>query len=365
MLKVKTKTLQEMTQKAMKGASNNKILPLTSMLAIQLKDNILTLTTTDFSNYLEITQYKVEGEDFYVVVQADIFSKLIGKLTTEDVTLAVDNNVLTVKSNGTYKIELPVDEDGSLVRFPEYRNMMGVGVNSLGYKLKLNTLKSILNTNKASVAQELTVPALTGYYIDANGVLTSDSFVACHNKVIGLNETFMLPYQVVELFNVLEAEDVSINIGTTDVIISTPQATIYGKLLLEKENFPVDAINSYLQTSFNSSCKLPKDALLSILDRLCLFVDTYDKNEVYLTFTTDGIIVESKKGTGNELIKYQESHNFSSFTCCVDIEILKTQIQAQQTEVIELFYGNETAIKMASGAVVQIVSLSEDDRVGA
>ena len=55
MLKVKTKTLQEMTQKAMKGASNNKILPLTSMLAIELKNNVLTLTTTDFSNYLEIS----------------------------------------------------------------------------------------------------------------------------------------------------------------------------------------------------------------------------------------------------------------------------------------------------------------------
>ena len=89
MLKLKTKTLQEMTQKAMKGASHSKVLPLTSMLAIELKENVLTLTTTDFSNYLEIKQDKVEGADFYVVVQADIFSKLIGKLSTEEVTLTV------------------------------------------------------------------------------------------------------------------------------------------------------------------------------------------------------------------------------------------------------------------------------------
>lgn len=361
MLKVKTKTLQEMTQKAMKGASNNKILPLTSMLAIELKNNVLTLTTTDFSNYLEIKQDKVEGQDFYVVVQADIFSKLIGKLTTEDVTLTVDTNVMTVKSNGQYKIELPIDEDGSLVQFPDYRNVP----QTPAYSIKLATLKSILATNRASVAQDLTVPALTGYYVDRNGVLTSDSFVACHNKITTLTSSFMLPFQVVELFNVLSAEDVSLFVGTTDVVVDTPDATIYGKLLLEKDNFPVDAINSYLGTSFASSCKLPKDALLSILDRLSLFVGTYDKNEVYLTFTLDGIIVESKKGTGHELIKYQESQNFAPFTCCIDIEILKAQIQAQQTDVIELFYGNETAVKMTSGAVVQIVSLSEDDRVGA
>ena len=358
MLKVKTKVLQEMTQRAMKGASNNKILPLTSMLAIELSNNVLTLTTTDFSNYLEIKQDKVEGQDFYVVVQADIFSKLVGKLTTEDVTLTVSNNVLTVKANGQYKLELPVDENGSLVRFPDYKTC----VTSPCYKLKLATLKSILTTNKASVAQDLTVPALTGYYVDAHGVLTSDSFVACHNKVTGLNESFMLPYQVVELFNVLNAEDVSITVGDTDVLISTPDATIFGKLLLEKDNFPVDAINSYLETPFASSCKLPKDALLSVLERLSLFVGTFDKNEVYLTFGLDGITIESKQGTGNELIKYAESKDFAPFTCCIDIEILKSQIQSQQTEVIELYYGNDQAIKLASGAIVQIVSLSEDDR---
>lgn len=361
MLKLKTKQLQEMTQKAMKGASNNKILPLTSMLAIELKDNVLTLTTTDFSNYLEIKQDKVVGDNFYVVVMADIFSKLIGKLTTEEVTLDVSDKVLTIKANGQYKMELPVDEDGSLVVFPQYRKDI---LTCNTYTIKLATLKSILTTNKASVAQDLTVPALTGYYINANGVLTSDSFVACHNKVTGIGETFMLPYQVVELFNVLNAEDVNIYVNDTDAVIATPDVTIFGKLLLEKNNFPVEAITKYLQTEFESKCKLPKDGLLSILDRLSLFVGTYDKNEVYLTFTLDGIIVESKQGTGNELIKYAESSNFQPFTCCMDIELLKTQIQSQQTDVIELYYGNNTAIKLASGSIVQICSLSQDDRVG-
>lgn len=361
MLKLKTKTLQEMTQKAMKGASNNKILPLTSMIAIQLKENTLTLTTTDFSNYLEIRQDKVEGEDFYVVVMADLFSKLVGKLTTEEVTLSVTDKVLAIKANGQYKMELPVDEDGELVKFPEYKS----NETANKYEVKLATLKSIWNTNKASVAQDLTTPALTGYYVDCNGVITSDSFVACHNKVMNVSVApYMLPYQVVELFGVLEQEDVTIYVGQTTVDIHTHNATIYGKLLLETANFPIDAIVNYLETSFDCKCKLPKDALLSILDRLSLFVGTYDKNEVYLTFTQDGIMVESKQGTGKELIRYAESTNFQPFTCCMDIEILKSQIQAQPLDAIDLYYNNPTAIKLASGPVVQIVSLSEDDRVG-
>lgn len=361
MLKLKTSKLQEMVQKAMKGASNNKVLPLTSMMAIELKDNVLTLTTTDFSNYLEIRQNKVEGDDFYVVVQADIFSKLIGKLTTDETTLKVDKNVLTVKANGQYKLELPVDEDGSLVHFPEYKTSIEGGV---GFEVKLATLKSLLTTSKASVAQDLTVPALTGYYIDENGVLTSDSFVACHNKITTIPETFMLPYQVVELFQVLNDEDVSIHIvNEADVIIVTTDVIIYGKQLMEKDNFPVDAINAYLDTAFNSMCKVPKDVLLNVLERMLLFVGTYDKNEGYITFTKEGICIETKKGTGKELIAYTESKDFKPFTCCVDIEILKSQVQPQQTEIIDIHYGNPTAIKLASGAIVQIISLSEDDRV--
>lgn len=358
MLKLKTSILQEMTQKAIKGASFNKILPLTSMLAIELKDNVLTLTTTDFSNYLEVKQDKVEGEDFYVVVNADIFAKLIGKLTTETVTMTLENNVLTVKSNGEYKLELPVDENGSLVKFPQYKK----NLSTPSHSIKLATLKSIVNTNKASVAQDLSTPALTGYYVDNKGVLTSDSFVACHNKITTIQDTFMLPFEVVELFNVLTAEDVNITTDSTNVIISTPNVTIYGKLLLEVENFPVKEINEYLETSFVSYCKLSKDELLNILDRLLLFVGDFDKNEVYLTFTNEGMLIESKQATGKELIKYTESHDFAPFTCCIDIEILKQQIQAQQAEVVDVYYGNDTAIKVAQGAITQIVSLSDDER---
>ena len=52
---IKTTTLQEMIAKAIKGASNNKLIPLTSLMAIEVKDKVLTLTTTDATNYLYIT----------------------------------------------------------------------------------------------------------------------------------------------------------------------------------------------------------------------------------------------------------------------------------------------------------------------
>jgi hypothetical protein len=114
---------------------------------------------------------------------------------------------------------------------------------------------------------------------------------------------------------------------------------------------------------FSSMCKFPKSTLLNLLDRLALFVDTYDKNGIYLTFTNDGIRVSSKKSSGVEVIPYSDSKNFTPFTCCIDIEMLRSQIKAQTTDMIELWYGTDNAIKMVDGNVTQIVALLEDDRL--
>ena len=45
-----------------------------------------------------------------VEVQAELFSKLVAKTTTETITLTLKESSLEVKGNGTYNIELPLDE---------------------------------------------------------------------------------------------------------------------------------------------------------------------------------------------------------------------------------------------------------------
>ena len=51
-MKLPTIKLQEMLAKSIKGASFNKLMPMTSMIAIKVKNKELTLTTTDGTNYL-------------------------------------------------------------------------------------------------------------------------------------------------------------------------------------------------------------------------------------------------------------------------------------------------------------------------
>lgn len=356
-LKLKTLKLQEMVSKAVKGASNNKMIPITGLMAIVLKDGVLTLITTDATNTLKVIENKVEGEDFYVVVQTDIFSKLVAKITTETITLTLKENSLEVKGNGTYSIELPLDEEGQLIKFPEYKFDTKVEKS----EINLSTVKVLLNANKAALAETMEVPCLTGYYFD-DKVITTDTFKVCSTDIKVFPDKVLLPAELMELLALMDEEKITVQISGNKILFSTNNVIVFGSQLEGIEDYPSEAINAYLETEFKSVCRLPKGAVLNLLDRLALFVATYDKNGVYLTFTKDGVIFSSKRSNGTELIKYQGSENFQPFTCCADIELLRSQISAQTEEVVELWYGHDKAVKMISGKITQIVALLEDDR---
>jgi DNA polymerase III sliding clamp (beta) subunit (PCNA family) len=357
-LKLKTLKLQEMVSKSIKGASNNKMIPITGLMAIVLKKGVLTLITTDATNTLKVMEKDIEGDEFYVVVQTDIFSKLVAKTTTETITLTLKENSLEVKGNGTYSIELPLDEEGQPIKFPEYK----FDDKAEKTTINLSTVKVLLNANKAALAETMEIPCLTGYYFD-DTVLTTDSYKVCSNEIKVFPNKVLLPSELLELLAIMDEEKITVQQSGSKILFTTGNVIVYGTELDGIEDYPAEAVQAYLETEFKSVCKLPKSALLNVLDRLALFVSTYDKNGVYLTFTNEGVIFSSKRSNGTELIKYQGSENFQPFTCCADIELLHSQIAAQDGEVVELWYGHEKAIKMVSGKITQVVALLEDDRV--
>ena len=143
----------------------------------------------------------------------------------------------------------------------------------------------------------------------------------------------------------------------------TEDVVIDGSLMEGIEDFPANEVNAYLDEAFTSSCKVPKDLLLSVLDRLALFIEPYDKNGAYFTFGRKGINIHSKKDASTETINYVESRDFEPFVCCVDIPMLKEQLQANPDDTVKICYGNENALKIESGKVTQVIALLEDEEL--
>lgn len=356
---INTSTLQSMVAKAMKGASCNKMIPLTGLMAIELKGYTLTLITTDATNYLYVREEKVEGDDFYVVVQADMFAKLISKLTCEKVSLELKDNVLMVTGNGKYSIELPLDEEGELIKYPNplaAKTFVGDSAT-----INLSTIKLILNTAKAALADTLEVPCYTGYYV-GDKVVATDTYKICGINIKLWDEPALVSPEMMNLLDIFTDEKISVYRNDNTMVFNSVNCTVYGTLMDSIDDYQIEAIDGLLEQGFESSCKVTKSALLQLLDRLSLFVSPYDKNGIYLTFTRDGLQIESKQANSIETIPYSESKDFRDFTCCVDIEMLHSQVKANTGDSITIHYGEDNAIKITDSNVAQVVALLEDER---
>lgn len=361
-LTIKTVKLQEMVSRAEKGAGNNKLYPITQMMAIKLIDNELTLITTDNTNYLYVKEQKVSGEDFYAVVPVDTFARLISRMTCDSISMELKDVVLEIVGNGKYSIDLMFEDDGSMVQYPDPIAEFQA-TNKKAVEINKTTVDTILTAIKPALATNLENPCYTGYYAGEK-VVATDSFLINMLSVNLLNNDRLVRPEVMNLLAVMEAEKIKVffNDDNAEIVFETPDCVVYGRDLEGIEDFSIDAILEYADREFPSMCKLSKTTLLQLIDRLSLFVTEYDKGGVYLTFTKDGLQVSSMNTSGVELIPYVESNDFSDFTCCIDVNMLGKQIKAQSGDVVELYYGDEDAVKLVDGNVIQIVALLDDDR---
>ena len=361
-LSINTPKLQEMVGRSIKGAGNNKLIPLTSLMAIELKNNTLTLITTDATNYLYIAEDKVAGDDFYVVVDANTFFKLISKMTCETITLEINKGLsaLEVKGNGDYKIELPLDEDGRPIKYPDPVSKLNLSGDTSAGVVNRSTIQVILETIKPALATTLENPCYTGYYM-GDRVVATDTYKIASMDIKLFGEAKLISPELLDLLDVMGAEKISVDISSNDVVYSTPDCVVYGKFMEGIEDYAIDAILGLLNTEFESFCSVPKGELLQLLDRLSLFVGPYDKNSIDLTFTKTGLQVSSKAANGIEIINYIASENFKDFTASIDIQMFTQEVKAIQNDVIELYYGEDNAIKMTDGNITIIVALLEDE----
>lgn len=355
---ISTKKLQEMVARSVKGASNNKLIPITSLMAIEVKNNKLTLITTDATNYLYITEDKVLSEDFYVVVPVDVFSKLVSKMTCETIILNVkpDLQLLEVKGNGNYKIELPLDENGQLIKYPDPYVQFDLPSKTI----HLSTIKVILDTLKPALATTLEIPCYTGYYV-GESIIATDTYKIADMDVNLFDQNVLISGELMNLLNVMTAEKIEVTIHTNIIQFETPDCRIYGRLMEGIEEFAVEPISALVDTEFDSMCSMEKTLLLQVLDRLSLFVGTYDKNAVRFTFTKEGLEVASKAANSIEVIPYISSSDFKDFTCMIDIAMITQEIKAIQSDVISMYYGEDNAVKLEDGNITIIVALLEDE----
>lgn len=366
MITIKTETLKRVLDKSIKGCSFNKMIPITSLMSITVEDNRITLYSTDKLNYLKVTDVIDEKQDnFNIVVDAQLFYNLIHKTTVDKVNLSVneDSTLLNIEGNGNYTLEIPIDEEGNMIRFPE---LVDIREESTAVEIDLESLREKLNVNKASLPLTLESKELNSYYFTDN-IITTDAFKVCAtNNMSKLVDTDMcLTKDFVELLLGMTYDVAFVVISGDNVQVYNDNFVLVGPQCDLKDKYPLAAIKNYLESDFANECSIKRKDLLEVLDRLGLFISPYDKNSIDLIFGKEGIKINSKKKNGVELISYLETDKKlklkEDYVTLIDINMLKSQIEALKDENITIHFGNDKAIKITSKEVVQIVSLLEQE----
>lgn len=360
-MKVKTAQFQSLVTKAMTAASCNKMLPITSLLEISLHEGTLTLSATDSLNTVYVRAGDISGENFYVVVNAEIFAKLISRITSEEVEILVDKYKLMVNGNGKYIIELPVDSDGELIHLTnkaEWENPIEpIYVKRTALMLALESGKASLDSAASKNASD----CYQGYYMGKK-VITTDTMQMCGIDIEMFPERpILLRPETMDLIKNLDGEDVSVFIDDMNIKFETAGCTIVSLIMDSIEDYKVEAIESVLAAEFNSECKVNKAELLNALDRATLFVSEYDKNSVYLTFQREGILVRTRGENSEERLDYKFSDNFAPASYLLGVDRLKSLVKTVASDNVSIQYGGDLGIKIVDGSVTMLLSDEVDE----
>ena len=355
-VQLKTKTLQTLVDKVTKGLGNNKILPITEMLGINIDAGKLALVATDGTNRLEVSiTIDNTTPELHIAVPGSSFAKLVSKTTSENTLLSIEDNKLIFKGNGTYTFGLPVDEDGNLVVLPCI--VIPQTPDVVVQELDTNLLKSSYVINKGSVANTLEVPAYTGFYYDNKHAITTDSLKISSVQGTFFQNSVLLPTSFVKMFSLLEGEKTTSIQTNAEIFLQSDGIILQGVKMSEITAFPITDIEPFLDAEMPQQVRINKQALLNILERLALFVTPFDENVIRLDFTKQGLVLWTLKGTSSELLPYTQAENIQEFSAKVQLLPLKNTISADPDAELTLHFGRAEALKFTAGSTTQIIAL--------
>ena len=360
MITIQTKILEEMSAKAIKGAGFNKLIPITSFVQIQCKKQELSLITTDGVNYFKVVNKPVEAEDFIITVNADLFNKLISKITTENIDLEIADENLKIKGNGNYVLPIPLDENGKMVEMPtEQFKTEGKAIT-----IKTSHLKSALYLNKKALADTMESPSLTGYYYDIDKIISSDGLVVCQNEKETFKKPVLLSNTLVDLFESLKSLEIKVYTKKDGgLLFISEDIVIYGIPMEEITDYPIDVIKNVIDTSFDYTAKIKTHSLIASLERLMLFLA--DGEALRLAFTDTNLFLDTgASNAGLESIAYKDNEEFTDLKTIeiyINAEMLLEQLQVLPGDTVEISFGIKSALKLKADYVTQIIALVVKD----
>ena len=348
-----TEALKKMVSYAIQGAGFNKLLELSTYMGIRVYEGELSLNTTDGTNYLSVSG-KCVADDMNITVNAELFSKLIGKINSDTVDMEVVDNTLVVTGNGKYTLELVPNENGDLLAFPDKFPYETSEIGKLS-AFDLTVINSAIKASLSTVAGSV----YSSYYFGNIIASTDKAMMSSFNKPV-----FETPYLINKEFVDLmcaSASEVTLS-KSGDILVADSETDGYTVSICTTipnniEEFNIEGVNKFASLEVSSFCRFKKAQMLDLLDRLALFVSKFDDGAITLHFTNDYIEVSSLKSNGIERVDVTESKDAQDMSIKINIDRFRNQLKAYSSDIVDLYYGSEICIKLIDKDITQVIAL--------
>ena len=326
-MKVSTNSLKKMLNHVSK-CKPSQLLEITNYYELLFNQQGLTLTATDGVCSISVTAPEgISEKEFSIIVKAEQFSKLISKTTSEYVSMEVKDGHLELKGNGKYNIEIFEEED-----YPKYEMF-----EDIRFKVKTSELKEGILAGKNTKSMTASDGVLFSFLVRDEHIVASDSLKVSSVKIKGFKEEVLIPPRLALLIETLteDTANIGINDEKTEMLIQSGNITIYGALAEGADEFP-DVTPLFTQ-NFAHSIDINIQQMLQALDRLRLFVSTYDSGLIDCTFTQGSVVMSTGNGSV-EVINYEHSLK-------EDIELEATLNSAHLVDIVKAIKGEVFSIK--------------------
>lgn len=292
--------LLEALNDVMKAISHKVAVPILTGIKIEIAEKGMTMTGSDsditICTFVPVEKDGVQvikvSEQGSIVLQAKVFSEIIRKLPTNEVSIEVTEGLQTRIHSGKSEFKLIGSSADEYPVLPDVKD-------EHRFALPADLMKSIIRETVFAVSQQETRPILTGVHWEAaEGKLScvaTDSHrlarrLTSPEEMPAIEFSFVVPGKSLQEFNKIlpdNAEPVDIIIADQQVLFKTRNVLFYSRLL--EGNYP--DTSRLIPIEHKTSIIVNGRSLLQAIDRASLLAKE-DRNNIVRFFADEGKVIE-------------------------------------------------------------------------
>ena len=356
---------QDVCTMILSAVDSNNLATVTETLALNTDGTNLILAVTNRDYYVKVILDIHEEVDFHATVNAELFLKLVSKITTETIELTCSDTSLTIVGNGTYTLPLVFDGE-NLLELPRIE----IDVETSNFDMSKDNLAGIMNYNSKELKKNaFSKPVQKMYYMDKDGCITFTSGACVNNFTLDTTCKVLLNGKVVQLFKLFDDDTVKVTVGHSPINGSDMvQSKIRFKtdkveitsLLVNDENMinsvPVDAIRGMATNTYPHSVVISKEEIQDTISRLLIFSDAIKKPYSKFVFSNREVTIFDRDGVNKESIVYANDSNIETpYELTLDLNDLKVVLDGYRGDHITMNFGNNVAVVIQYLGVYNVI----------